>query len=179
VSEIGRRMKLIAASSVYETEPMYLEDQAWFLNCVIVVETASEPQELLRCLKEIERAMGRGREAVHAVGRPNRPERYGPRIIDMDILLFGGHVISEPSLEIPHPKLAERAFVLVPLAEVRPHVLHPVLGKTASVLLEELDPDRKRIAVIIRPDIRKLDGHAPSPPRPPGPPRQSPSRRVS
>jgi 2-amino-4-hydroxy-6-hydroxymethyldihydropteridine diphosphokinase len=171
VSEIGGRMRLIAVSSVYETEPMYLEDQGWFLNCVVVVETDLEPDDLLRWLKRKERAMGRG------VGGPTgRSERYGPRTIDMDILLYGRSVISGPSLEVPHPKLAERAFVLIPLAEVRPQLLHPVLGKTASELLRGLDGGHKR--VVIRPDIN-LRGDVPSPPQQPGQLRPSPSRRGS
>jgi 2-amino-4-hydroxy-6-hydroxymethyldihydropteridine diphosphokinase len=171
VAEIGGRMRVIAVSSVYETEPMYLEDQGWFLNCVVVAETDLEPADLLRWLKRRERAMGRGVEGPTA-----RSERYGPRTIDMDILLYGRRVISGPSLEVPHPKLAERAFVLVPLAEVRPHVLHPVLGKTASELLQGLEGGHKR--VVIRPDI-DLKGAAPSPPRQRGRLRPSASRRGS
>ena len=84
-------------------------------------------------------------------GPTGRLRETAPRIIDMDILFYGSSVISGPSLEVPHPKLAERAFVLVPLAEVRPQVIHPVLGKTASELLRGLEGGHKR--VVIRPDI--------------------------
>jgi 2-amino-4-hydroxy-6-hydroxymethyldihydropteridine diphosphokinase len=152
-------MRLLAMSSVYETEPMYLEDQAWFLNCVVVVETDIEPVELLGWLKETETKMGRDQRAA----------RNTPRLIDMDILFYGERVVSTPSLQVPHPGIAERAFVLVPLDEVRPLLVHPVLRKTMAELLEEL---HTRKGVVKR---RGLPwGFSPSPPRQPEPPAASP-----
>ncbi len=131
---------------------MYREDQERFLNCVVVVETDIEPLALLRWLKETETQMGRDPRAA----------RNAPRVIDMDILFYGERVVSGPSLQVPHPGIAERAFVLVPLCEVRPRLVHPVLGKTVTELLEGL---RTRKGVVRRPDV--LSGFLPPPPRQP------------
>ena len=151
LSRISVKTDVVAVSSVYETEPMYREDQRKFLNCVVAVQTDLAPQGLLEFLKRTEREMGR-------TGR----ERNAPRIIDMDILFYGERVVSGPSLQVPHPGIAERAFVLVPLCEVRPGLVHPVLGKTATELLDGL---RTRKGVVRRPDV--LSGFLPSPPRRP------------
>lgn len=118
-------------SSMYETEPMYLVDQNWFVNCVAKLETNLSPRELLHYLKDVERRMGRT-EGV----------RYGPRIIDLDILFYGDEVIRQDDLEIPHPGISERNFVLVPLAEIEPDLVHPVYGKTSSKLLAELNSNK-------------------------------------
>lgn len=118
-------------SSMYETEPMYLVDQNWFVNCVAKLETNLSPRELLHYLKDVERRMGRT-EGV----------RYGPRIIDLDILFYGDEVIRQDDLEIPHPGISERTFVLVPLAEIEPDLVHPVYGKTSSKLLAELNSNK-------------------------------------
>jgi 2-amino-4-hydroxy-6-hydroxymethyldihydropteridine diphosphokinase len=164
VAEIGRGAALVAVSSVYETEPMYLEDQDWFLNCVVVVETKMGPARLLARLGEIEKEMGRDRKAG----------RNAPRTIDLDILFYGDEVVSGPTLMVPHPRIAERAFVLVPLAEVRPRLVHPVLKRTAAAMLGALATDKK---VVKRPG--SLADLLPS--RPPRHARRggSPRRRVS
>jgi 2-amino-4-hydroxy-6-hydroxymethyldihydropteridine diphosphokinase len=159
VSAIGSRTRIVAASSVYETEPMYREDQGWFLNCVVVVETDIEPLALLGWLKRTEAKMGRDPKAA----------RNSPRVIDMDILFYGDRVVSGPDLQVPHPGIAERAFVLVPLSEVRPRLVHPVLGKSVGQLLAEL---HARKGVVKRSDL--LSGFLPSPPRRPGQPAASP-----
>ena len=124
---IGRKMSMNKMSPVYETEAMYYEDQDWFLNCVIAVETDLRPRALLQGLQAVEIELGR-----------KCTVRYGPRVIDSDILFYGDEVVSEPGLEIPHPKIAERPFVLVPLNEIRPDLIHPVLGKKVSELLGSL-----------------------------------------
>ncbi|MDP8981098.1 MAG: 2-amino-4-hydroxy-6-hydroxymethyldihydropteridine diphosphokinase [Acidobacteriota bacterium] len=111
-------------SSVYETEPQDLRDQPWFLNSVVEVETALFPRQLLTCVRKIEKALGRKRIVAK-----------GPRTIDIDILLYGSSVIKTADLEIPHPRMSERRFVLEPLAELAPDLRHPVSRRTMKELL--------------------------------------------
>jgi 2-amino-4-hydroxy-6-hydroxymethyldihydropteridine diphosphokinase len=132
-SGIGRGVRVTRVSSLYETEPVELRDQPWFLNCVVEAETDLRPQQLMDALLEIERGLGRERRVPK-----------GPRLIDMDILLFGSSVARTPGLEIPHPRMAERRFVLVPFAEIAPGVQHPTLKKTIAELLAET-PDRSEV----------------------------------
>jgi len=117
----------VKVSSYYETEPVGYEEQGLFLNAVARVETSLSPKELLVTCHNIENRLGRVRTV-----------RWGPRTIDLDILLFGGSIINMPELEIPHPLMHERAFVLEPLCELDPDVLHPVLKKTVKELLNSL-----------------------------------------
>jgi len=124
---------ITARSSLYSTAPVGVADQPRFLNAVIALETSCGPLELLGAVLTFEREFGRDRLT-------SLPD--GPRTLDLDILFYGDLVLSEAALEIPHPRLAERAFVLVPLNEIAPQLRDPRRGQTASQLLANLWPDR-------------------------------------
>ncbi len=126
VRELG---EVRAVSSFYDTEPVGYVDQPRFLNGALLVETDLEPLELMRGLLEIERAMGRDRVGTVA---------KGPRVIDLDLLLYGDVVASTAELTLPHPEMQERRFVLEPLAEIAPGTVHPVLGVTVREMLAGL-----------------------------------------
>ncbi len=123
--------RLLTQSSFYKTQPMGYLAQDWFINGVIHIETDLEPLELLRKLKEIESKMGR-KETV----------RWGPRAIDLDLLLYDDLVMKTEELEIPHPRLKDRQFVLIPLVEISPNLIHPSLKKTMRELLSEIQEDQ-------------------------------------
>lgn len=127
---IGRLSALgdvMAVSSFFETEPVEVADQPWFLNCAAALRTLCTPQELLAGILEIERSMGRV-----------RTQAKGPRNIDIDILLFGSHILHSEGLTIPHPEMHKRMFVLEPLTEIAPKVQHPVLRKSARAMRDGL-----------------------------------------
>jgi 2-amino-4-hydroxy-6-hydroxymethyldihydropteridine diphosphokinase len=124
---LSQRMQIKKISSVYETDPVGNTDQPLFLNLVCQVNTMLAPQELLTLVKGIELKLGRMPGKVNA-----------PRTIDIDILLYGNKTMKSRKLTVPHPRLTERAFVLVPLAEIAPEAVEPVSGKTVRALLDAI-----------------------------------------
>ncbi len=128
------RNRLARCSPLYCTEPVGKTDQEWFVNGVVSLETSMGPRELLEFLISIETRMGRVRE-----------EKWGPRTIDLDILFWGDQILNDTDLHIPHPRLHERRFVLIPLKDVAPDLVHPLLGKTVSRILAELDTEERVI----------------------------------
>jgi 2-amino-4-hydroxy-6-hydroxymethyldihydropteridine diphosphokinase len=131
---LKKKMRVLKVSSMYETEPMYVEDQKWFVNCVAKLETDLRPRELLDYVKDTERTLGR-----------QRTIKYGPRVIDLDILFYGNEVVRESDLHIPHPKIRERSFVLIPLVEIEPDFIHPIQHMTVLKLLSDLNSNKSVI----------------------------------
>lgn len=124
----ARDLELLRLSSLYETEPIGLREQRWFLNQVAEFSTTLFPMQLLRRVHRVERELGRIRTVVN-----------GPRTIDIDILLYGNAVVKARTLEIPHPRYRERRFTLAPLAELSPSMRDPVTRKTMAEMLAALD----------------------------------------
>lgn len=156
VARLAEFGSLVACSSLYSTAPVGYADQPRFFNAVVSLETDLAPRELLAALLDLEREFGRDRSAGL---------RNGPRTLDLDILLFGDLVLGEHNLEVPHPRLAQRAFVLVPLAEIAPGLREPRSGATMGQLLERLvlkspvpDPEGEVHAVVqVESDLWRRD----------------------
>jgi 2-amino-4-hydroxy-6-hydroxymethyldihydropteridine diphosphokinase len=129
IQKLANMGEVVQVSSLYETEPVELTAQPWFLNCAVKLDTEKMPRQLISAILGLEQSMGR-----------QRKQKKGPRIIDIDILLFGSSVIEIPSLTIPHPKLHERRFVLEPLAEIAPDARHPVFKRSTRELRDALPP---------------------------------------
>ena len=131
--------RVVRASSLYESEPLG-NAKTWFVNSAIEIETEMGAEALLKRLKAIEEAMGRKRV---------KGKRWGSRIIDLDILLSENEVVDKRTLKVPHPEMHKRRFVLMPLAELAPHVVHPGLGQSVSALLATVKDD-KRVSLLPR-----------------------------
>jgi 2-amino-4-hydroxy-6-hydroxymethyldihydropteridine diphosphokinase len=131
-------VNVIDRSSWFETEPVHVNDQPWFLNIVARAETSLEPNELLTLCQQVEKQEGRV---------PS--ERFGPRHLDIDILLYGDRHIESQTLAIPHPRMGERRFVLIPLLEIAPDLEDPVLNQRYADLLSRLDEEKKVLRSLI------------------------------
>lgn len=130
IAALAPRVAVLERSPIYETDPKYVTDQPRFLNMALTGETGLDAPALLDFLKSIEERQGR-----------ESGERYGPRPIDLDIIFFGDEVIDLPHLVVPHPRLAERAFVLRPLADIASAIIHPATGLGVGEMLDALEDD--------------------------------------
>lgn len=131
IEQLGELGVVVAVSSFYETEPVEVNgQQPWFLNCAVVMETELMPEQFLNRALSLEQAMGRRRTGTRS-----------PRTLDIDILFFGDSVIETTELTVPHPVLAQRRFVLEPLAEIAPEMCHPLLNLSVRQMLERLPLD--------------------------------------
>jgi len=128
----AKGIKVLRRSSLYRTEPVGFAEQEWFVNAVIEIRTVVSPNELLRVLQAIEDGMGRV-----------RGPKWGPRVIDLDILLYGQEIIQDDSLVVPHPELHKRRFILEPLCELASYVIHPAFGISMSGLMDRLNDKSK------------------------------------
>lgn len=139
LGHLAKLFELKKVSSFYHTKAVGgPQGQPDFINAVAQIEACSSPREVMNALMDIERQMGRV-----------RAERWGPRLIDLDLLDYDGMVLKDVNLEIPHPRLHERAFVLAPLAEIAPTWRHPCLGKTVEELLGQLSEDDRNVIIAI------------------------------
>ncbi len=129
IQKLAALGEVIAVSSLYETEPVEYTAQPWFLNCAVALRTTLTPGNFLAQVLEIEQEMGR-----------QRTQPKGPRIIDIDILLFGDLILESPELSLPHPAMHQRRFVLEPLAEIAPDAQHPILHQSVRAMLQALLP---------------------------------------
>tara|TARA_Y100001960_G_scaffold282721_1_gene317268 strand:- start:23245 stop:23739 length:495 start_codon:yes stop_codon:yes gene_type:complete len=134
----SEEINVIKQSSLYESEPIGKKNQPWFVNAVIEIQTSLSPERLLKKLLNIEQQFGR-----------TRNEKWGPRIIDLDILDYDGRIINSESLTLPHPEMLNRRFVLEPLSEISGSIIHPVQNKSIQSLLNELpkNPVVKKISI--------------------------------
>lgn len=127
IEALSADVEILDRSPIYETDPQYVTDQPSFLNMAVRGVTALDPPGLLARLKAVEAALGR------VSGR-----RFGPRLIDLDIIFYGNEIFEKADLQIPHPRMTERGFVLAPLADIAPQKIHPVVGRTVGDMLAAL-----------------------------------------
>jgi 2-amino-4-hydroxy-6-hydroxymethyldihydropteridine diphosphokinase len=127
--------RILAQSRVYMTEPVDYKDQDWFINSVVKLETTCNPFELLDQIKSVQKAAGRLADVI----------RYGPRVLDLDIIFFDNLILDTDRLVVPHPRMHQRRFVLKPICDIDPTIIHPVLKKDVQTLLDGLDKDEQKV----------------------------------
>lgn len=127
--------RLLNQSRIYKTEPVDYKDQDWFINCVVKLETVLDALSLLDLIKSIERDAGRVKDSV----------RFGPRVLDLDIILYDDAVVKSSGLMIPHPRMHKRRFVLKPICDIDPNIMHPVLHQRMQSLLDQLQEEGQRM----------------------------------
>ena len=127
--------RILAQSCIYKTEPVDYEDQDWFINMMVKLETAHDPFQLLDQIEDIQRAAGR----VHD------PIRFGPRILDLDIILYDDRIIESERLVVPHPRMHKRRFVLKPICDIDSSIIHPVLKQEMYFLLKRLGDENQKV----------------------------------
>ena len=127
--------RVLARSRIYTTEPVDYEDQDWFINMVVKLETSHGPYELLDRIESIQRTAGRIKDSI----------RFGPRILDLDIIFYEDHIIDSERLVVPHPRMHKRRFVLKPICDIDPSIIHPVLKKKMQFLLDRLGDDKQKV----------------------------------
>ena len=132
------RSILVGSSSFYRTSPVDYKDQDWFVNRVVKIETALNPFDLLDKIQGIEKAMGRKTGTI----------RFGPRVLDLDIIFYDDQVVQTDTLEIPHPRMHKRRFVLKPICDIEPSMMHPLLGRDMQSLLSDLQDLEQRVMEI-------------------------------
>jgi 2-amino-4-hydroxy-6-hydroxymethyldihydropteridine diphosphokinase len=127
--------RILAQSRIYATEPVDYEDQDWFINTMVKLETSHDPYQLLDQIELIQHAAGRVRDSI----------RFGPRILDMDIILYDDLIIDSECLVVPHPRMHKRRFVLKPICDIDPFIIHPVLKKEMQFLLKRLGDEKQKV----------------------------------
>ena len=127
--------RILAQSRIYQTEPVDYEDQSWFVNMVVKLETALDSYQLLDHIEHIQRAAGRLKD----------PIRFGPRILDLDIILYDDYIIDSERLVVPHPRMHKRRFVLKPFCDIDPAIVHPVLKVEMQILLKRLGEEEQKV----------------------------------
>jgi 2-amino-4-hydroxy-6-hydroxymethyldihydropteridine diphosphokinase len=132
-------IRVLAVSSFYKTQPQNFEDQDWFVNAALKVETQAQPEELLEILKQIELSLD----------KEGKTFRFGPRIIDLDIIYFQNKIVKTQYLDIPHPRMQERCFVLRPLCDIGADISHPVLDKTPEQLLKIIEDQTHQEVILL------------------------------
>ena len=127
--------RILAQSRIYTTEPVDYKDQDWFINMMVKLETTDDPFELLDHIEEIQRAAGRMQD----------PIRFGPRILDLDIILYDDRIIETERLAVPHPRMHKRRFVLKPICDIDPAIIHPVLKQEMQILLKSVGEKKQKV----------------------------------